>query len=338
MAAVLPVVTSAGARAVVGVRAPGRLHLGFLDPAGSLGRRWGSVGLVIDGYVTEVEIGPAGVDTLSAGDADAERELDRSAALLQTLRRHTGITSPVALRLVRMLPAHAGFGSGTQLALAIGRAFVRAHGLEVPTATLGAWLGRGERSGIGVAGFDQGGLLVDGGPGASGRPAPLLARLALPADWCVVVVEDRRGHGLAGAAERAALAELPPLPASAAAEICHQTLMRVLAGAAAGDFDAFAGGVGRIQQILGEHFAPVQRDSAWTSRDVGAVLQRLERAATRTLGIGQSSWGPTGFAFAPSTVVASRLLETLPRLDPALGVQLVGVRNRGATVVEHPAR
>ena len=30
------------------VQAPGRLHLGFLDPAGTLGRRFGSLGLVID--------------------------------------------------------------------------------------------------------------------------------------------------------------------------------------------------------------------------------------------------------------------------------------------------
>ena len=41
---------------------------------------------------------------------------------------------PLHLRLVRVLPAHAGFGSGTQLALAIGRAFAQWHGLELSTA------------------------------------------------------------------------------------------------------------------------------------------------------------------------------------------------------------
>ena len=42
--------------AAVTVRAPGRLHLGFLDPAGSLGRRFGSLGLVVNGFETEIEL------------------------------------------------------------------------------------------------------------------------------------------------------------------------------------------------------------------------------------------------------------------------------------------
>ena len=32
----------------VSVNAPGRLHLGFLDPSGTLGRRFGSLGLMIE--------------------------------------------------------------------------------------------------------------------------------------------------------------------------------------------------------------------------------------------------------------------------------------------------
>jgi beta-ribofuranosylaminobenzene 5'-phosphate synthase len=55
----------------VRVSAPGRLHLGFLDPAGTLGRRFGSLGLVIDGFETVVEIGPADSDTYTAAGAAA---------------------------------------------------------------------------------------------------------------------------------------------------------------------------------------------------------------------------------------------------------------------------
>ena len=46
--------------AAFSVRAPGRLHLGFLDPSGTLGRRFGSLGLTIEGFETE-EIGRAHV-------------------------------------------------------------------------------------------------------------------------------------------------------------------------------------------------------------------------------------------------------------------------------------
>jgi beta-ribofuranosylaminobenzene 5'-phosphate synthase len=337
MAAVSPALTRLDAKAGVAVRAAGRLHLGFLDPAGTLGRRFGSIGLVIEGFATEVELAPAAEDLLAADDRAGEAELGRVAAHLQRLREQTGRTAPLNLRLRGTLAPHAGFGSGTQLALALGRAFVRLHGLDVPTTTLAAWLGRGLRSGVGIAGFDQGGLIVDGGPAADGGAAPVLARLAMPAEWRVVVVEDRRLQGLMGADERAALAALPPLPQAAAADICHQVLMRVLPGAAAGDFGAFAAGVGCLQRVLGEHFAPAQQGSAWTSAAVGRLLGALQHEAGTELGIGQSSWGPTGFAFVPSAAAAQRHLDALAdRIDPALAVHVVGARNRGAT--EHLAR
>ena len=136
----------------VTVTAPGRLHLGFLDPAGTLGRRFGSIGLVIEGYETEVRLSAAHADVLSADGAEAQAELARAAQHVQRLREHTGLRTPLALHLARVLPAHAGFGSGTQLALAVGRAFAALHGLDLATPALGHWLGRGLRSGIGIAG------------------------------------------------------------------------------------------------------------------------------------------------------------------------------------------
>ena len=196
------------ARAAIRVCAPGRLHLGFLDPSGSLGRRFGSLGLVIEGFETEVVISSASEDAVFADTPAARGEVDRVAACLQRLRERTGRRDPLALRLRRALPAHAGFGSGTQLALAVGRAFALWHGLNIATTTLARWLGRGLRSGVGIAGFDHGGLLVDGGPGADGVPAPLLARVALPQGWRIVVAMDERARGLSGPDERAAIAGL----------------------------------------------------------------------------------------------------------------------------------
>jgi len=72
---------------VLTLRAPGRLHLGFLDPAGSLGRRFGSLGLVIDGIETEVELSASPLDQLIAGNEAARAELERASRYLQLLRR-----------------------------------------------------------------------------------------------------------------------------------------------------------------------------------------------------------------------------------------------------------
>lgn len=329
-------------RSAVGVRAPGRLHLGFLDPSGSLGRRFGSVGLVIDGFETELELSAAATDTVQADTEDAAAELDRAADCLRRLRRESGLQQPLQLRLRRALPAHAGFGSGTQLALAIGRAFACWHGLRIDSATLAGWLGRGLRSGIGIAGFDQGGLLVDGGPGADGRPAPLLARQPLPAGWRIVVVQDEHRRGLSGADERRAIATLPPLPRAQAAEICHQVLMRVLPGAAVAEFAAFAEGLNRVQELLGEHFAPAQGGSAWTSPAVGRLMVWLRHhGGADAAAIGQSSWGPTGFVILPSAVAARSLVDAARAagvVDAALNLQIVAGRNHGAVVTDTRGR
>jgi beta-ribofuranosylaminobenzene 5'-phosphate synthase len=325
---------------MVSVRAPGRLHLGFLDPAGSLGRRFGSVGLVIDGFQTAVALSAAPVDEVIAAREEAAAEIDRAAACLQTLRQVTGCHAPVRLQLLEVLPPHTGFGSGTQLALAVGRAFAHLHGLDMDTPTLARWLGRGLRSGIGIAGFDQGGLLVDGGPGPDGAPAPLLARMDLPAAWRVIVVQDPQHRGLSGPQERQALAALPPLPQAAAAEICHQVLMRVLPGAAGGEFGLFAAGVTRMQQVLGEHFAPAQGGTGFTSPAVGRLVEWLALSHDGASAIGQSSWGPTAFAIVASLAEAEALVaaaRAAGKIDPRLTVRIVGARNRGAAVARHAA-
>jgi beta-ribofuranosylaminobenzene 5'-phosphate synthase len=320
--------------------APARLHLGFLDPAGSLGRRFGSVGLVVNGFDTEIELSASPREQVSAPADTDPAEVERAVQHLRVLQRQSGRREPMRLRLLRQPPAHTGFGSGTQLALAIGRAFAQWHGLNLGTPTLARWLGRGARSGIGIAGFDRGGLLVDGGPGAGGEPGSVLARMPFPAAWRVLVVQDSAHQGLSGAAEADAIDTLPPLPQAHAAEICHQVLMRVLPGAASAEFAPFAAGVTRIQRVLGEHFAAAQGGGAFTSAAVGRLIEWIaefsadgpdeHRAAT-----GQSSWGPTSFAILASqahaeAVVAAARASNL--VAPSLVLRIVSGRNTGASI------
>ena len=323
-----------GRRALT-LQAPARLHLGFLDPAGTLGRRFGSIGLVVEGFETIVAMRPSQAPEVTAQSPAAQAALSRAAEHLQVLQQRTGRTDPVSLRLLDVLPAHAGFGSGTQLALAVGRAFAQVHGLEIDTPQIARWLGRGLRSGVGIAGFDQGGLLVDGGPGVDGTPAPLLARLPFPSAWRVVLVMDQRHRGLSGGDERQAIAALPPLPQAVAADICHQVLMRVLPGAATAAFAPFAAGVRRIQQVLGEHFAPAQSGDAYTSAAVGRLVEWIGGATGAA--IGQSSWGPTGFAILPTEADARACVAAAQAagvVDPALQVHVVRGRNQGARISE----
>jgi beta-RFAP synthase len=328
----LPTATQGWPFGRVRVHAPARLHLGFLDPAGTLGRRFGSLGLVIDGPATVLELGRGHADSFETF-ADGAAALDRARGYLETLRRATDCRAPVRLCVRSAPPAHVGLGSGTQLALALGRAFCTAFDLSLSSARLAAMLGRGARSGVGVAGFDQGGLLLDGGPQADGSPAVPLARIAMPAAWRAILVLDSSAQGLYGPAEQAALAGLAPLPHAVSAEICHQVLMRVLPGAAGAEFAPFAAGLSRMQELLGRHFAPAQQGRAFTSEAVGRLLRWIaERTAA---GVGQSSWGPTGFAFLPSEEQARALLAAAGAagvVAPALEILVIRARNQGAMV------
>ncbi len=321
----------------VRVHAPGRLHLGFFDPSASLGRRFGSLGLVIGDCETVVELAHSPEDAFTA-HGQATAELTRAHTHVETMRRATRCRTPLRLHIHHVLPAHAGLGSGTQLALAVGRAFCELFSVSMTTAQIAGLTGRGRRSGVGIAGFDHGGLLVDGGPRSDGTPAALLSRLELPARWRVLLVLDPAARGLCGAEEKAAIANLPPLPREKAAAICHEMLMRLLPGAAGAEFAPFATGLTRIQRILGQHFAPAQGGRCFTSPAVGRLIEWIGSHAPAA--IGQSSWGPTGFAILPS-VEEAEVIMAAARLagvsDPGLQLRLVGARNHGATVTRVPA-
>ena len=330
----MPAAIAVGAMSAARVRvcAPARLHLGFLDPAATLGRRFGSVGLVLDGLDTIVELAGAASDRFEAW-AGGEAALARALGHLRTLRAATRRTAPLRLVLRAAPPMHAGLGSGTQLALAVGTAFSRLFDLGLGSGPLATLLGRGARSGVGIAGFDQGGLLLDGGPRADGTPAALLARVPLPEAWRVIVALDPRVRGLSGAQEKAALATLAPLPCAVSAEICHEVLMRLLPGAAGAEFEPFAAGVSRIQRLLGDHFAPAQQGRRFTSAAVARLMDWI--GAHATAGIGQSSWGSAGFAIVRSAEDARLALASARAagvLDPSLEVDVATARNRGASV------
>jgi beta-ribofuranosylaminobenzene 5'-phosphate synthase len=160
--------------------------------------------------------------------------------------------------------------------------------------------------------------------------------MALPEEWRIVVVQDGRERGLAGSDEQSALAALGAMPASHAAAICHEVLMRVLPGAASAEFDIFAVGVSRVQELLGEYFAPVQNGRSYTSAAVGRLMDWVAASAHRAA-VGQSSWGPTGFAVVESQGRAEALesaAHTAGLIERGLRLRIVAPRNRGAEIVD----
>ena len=306
--------------------APARLHLGFLDMNGGLGRRFGSLGLAIDNPVTRLSIRRAATTHIEGAEAErASRHLD-------LLTRHLGLTSQYSLTVHEAIPAHCGLGSGTQLALAIAAALRRLEGLAPDISEDAILLRRGARSGIGAGLFERGGLIVDGGRGERTTTPPVIARIGFPQEWRVILVLDPQIKGMHGPQERIAFAQLPPFEAAAAAEICRLVLIKALPALVEGDIGCFGDAIARIQEIVGDYFAPAQGGAPYASAAVAEVMGALRKHGAR--GVGQSSWGPTGFAFAPDAKEAQRLYDLVREKVITLGVDIAICKglNHGAIV------
>ncbi len=312
------------------VRAPARLHLGFLDLSGGVGRRYGGLGLAIDAPKTKLSVAMA--SSFSASGPESDR------ALLAAHRYGAEFAPDIkfCVEIERAIPTHAGLGSGTQLNLAIGAAILKLSGQNRSGAQIGALAERGARSAIGIAAFEHGGFIVDAGksldPAHASAPPPVVMRAPFPDDWRAILIMDEQIQGVHGDRETAAFASLPPFPSAAAAHICHLVLMQLAPALYESDIASFGAALTQIQEIVGHHFASAQGGSAWSSPAVGRMASKLKDAGA--VGIGQSSWGPTGFAFTPTETAAKSLYHSFVGDAKADGLKLLIVRGRntGATI------
>nr|WP_245404799.1 beta-ribofuranosylaminobenzene 5'-phosphate synthase family protein [Ancylobacter gelatini] len=315
--------------ATIRVVAPARLHLGFLDLAGTLGRRFGSLGLTLERPCLVLRLRPS--PTLDASGPDADRARRAAEKALGWL----GISGGADITIDTALPPHAGLGSGTQLALAVSAGMAALHRRDMSLREIGAALGRGARSAIGIGAFTEGGFLLDGGKKLNSQDnsaPPLLARHAFPSHWRVILAYDHGHSGLSGTDEVTAMDTLPPFPDSLAGHLARLTLMQALPALVEEEIGPFGAAIGEIQHRLGEHYAQAQ-GGRYTSAAVGEAMGWLESQGIA--GVGQSSWGPTGFAFIGDAAQAERLLDALRQRyagHATLRFDCVRGRNAGAQI------
>jgi beta-RFAP synthase len=311
--------------------APGRLHIGFLDLNGGLGRRFGSLGVSLERPATRLLMETA--ERASASGPDSDRAL----VALSRVAEAFGVDDRVRIVVEEALPAHSGLGSGTQMALAVGVGASRLAGRDLPAAEIAAALSRGARSSIGLAAFEGGGVLLDGGKPvgvADAPPPPLLSRIPVPEAWRILLIFDRGRAGLSGARETEAMDALPEFPEALADRLCRLVVMAALPAAATGDANAFGIAVGEIQRRVGDHFAAFQ-GGRFTSADVAEALFVIQAAGVP--GVGQSSWGPTGFAVFGSATQAEAVAQDLRSRfadRPNLLFDVVRGANDGAVIEE----
>ena len=321
-----------------------RLHMGFFDLNGGLGRKFGGIGLALDApqlaLIASASDTSAPLLITALGNANAS-VVAKATKIASQMMTQLKIKGHLHLHVEQHIAEHAGLGSGTQLALAIGSAISHLYHLNLTTLQIAQLAGRGARSGIGIAAFNDGGVLVDGGRAVdatiTSKLPPLLARYDFPDAWRVLLILDSSFPGIHGEEERSAFNQLPEFSANLAAHLCRHVLMQAMPALVEQDLTAFGHSIQELQMHVGDYFSPVQ-GGRYASPLVANVLQHLHHMGVACFG--QSSWGPTGFAVFETDEAAQAHLQQLQSKfsDSALSWMVCGGRNHSAIIKSLPLK
>ena len=315
----------------VAVQTGSRLHLGPLAHRPAAGRHFGGVGLMIDRPGVQLSASAADRDEVSGPDAIKER-VEKILARYRQQVSDDRQPPNCRVEIHQVIPAHQGLGSGTQLALAVGRALAELAGeAEGPVLELAWRVGRGKRSALGIHGFAQGGVLVDGGKRNPDEIGTLIWRREFPEAWRIVLITPPHAAGLSGPDELAAFHQLAGMPEAMTDRLCRLVLMDLLPAVVERDFRGVSEAIYEYGQQVGSYFEPIQG-----GRFASPLMETLAKSLRQRgrWGIGQSSWGPTIFVLEKSENSALELVGEL-RSDAkwaGCAFQIATPLNRGAVV------
>jgi len=296
----------------VRVSAPSRLHLGDIDPFG-IGRFGYAPLLAIDAPRTIVDAADAeGLEVKAEGGGEAEGYARRVVEALSLPGANVSVPSTP--------PRHSGFGSTTSLALSIGKAVAMAYSRDVDALQLLKMTGRTSTGGVHT--FQSGGFALTGGLKVKlGEPLfereqplypPLIVRLQFPEDWRFVLVTPRQAKvGPHGDSEEETFRSLrvrkPPTA------LIHKAYFIVASKMVPAILEenpkAFGEALTEVQVTVGKIYEPVQGSifnpsSQW-------IIPHLKSHGA--LGLGQSSWGPTVYAFLDGDGEALKMKSRLEK-------------------------
>ncbi|CAB49927.1 beta-ribofuranosylaminobenzene 5'-phosphate synthase family protein [Pyrococcus abyssi] len=306
------------------VRTPRRLHLGMIDPTGSLGRRFGSIGVALEGGY-EIKVTPAGSLTIEADEED-RKVIERVVKELN-LKYETGLDYYIEVR--RSIPRHIGLGSTTQLTLAIASAILRIAKKEVPIEDVAFSLGRSRESGASLYVFKYGGLVIDGG--VKDKYPPLVMRHEFPENWAFLLVIPKVKRGLSEEEEKDIMFGSNFGKVEIAKEISHRLLLGLIPALVERDIESFGRFLSEIQELVGSHFSTFQGGTF--REDIGIIVEILKEL---TYGAGQSSWGPTVYGLIKKeefNLVKTKVIDSLNDYGIKAEVELGIPRNKGAEIV-----
>jgi len=280
---------------------------------GELGRVDGSLGVSIDKPNVE----------LTAWLSDETKVYGEEAMRVEAMAKHflskVESTERISISVNKVIPAHVGLGSETQLSLAAAASIAKLLDLELSTLELAQIMGRGGTSGIGVAAFDRGGLIIDGGhsfgrekeketflPSNASKapPAEVLARYDFPEDWGFILAVPNVHKGVHGQRETEVFRKYCPVAGCEVGVISRIILVKLLPSLLDRDIETFGSGLSELQEL---GFAKATKSLMHPV--TAKCIQTLLRGGA--YGAGQSSFGPTAYGLVEREEPREDLMFTL---------------------------
>ena len=280
------------------VISPSRLACCLIDLNGSRGRIDGCLGITLQKPQIRVHVQKVTDKIQVIWPGNEVKVLEE---VTQRIKDDLKIQGGAIIQVQECYPAHCGLGRNTQLYLSVAAGLAAIYKRKMATRELATLLQRGGTSGAGVAAFEGGGVILDGGhtfgegkekqsflPSSRSQasPALLLARYPFPQNWRLVCIRVENIRGKSGEEEVEFFRHHCPVNASDVADTSWILLMQLLPSLITRDLKTFNTAIESLQ-LLGF------KKAIWQSlpTEVHIVTQIMQDIGIP--GIGLSSFGPT---------------------------------------------
>jgi beta-ribofuranosylaminobenzene 5'-phosphate synthase len=299
----------------VRISTPSRLHFGLIDFNGGLGRIDGGAGVAISRPRNLLSVCSSSRFLVNGSDPELIKGIARK------ICDKLGKPLPdMEITVEDQIHNHTGFGSKTQISLALAYLICREYGITYASIEeLARLVGRGGTSGIGVRAFDRGGFILDCGhsfgagrektsclpsSAANAKISPQVLRCDVPEHWRFVLVTPLNYEGSHGKSEVDIFQSNFPVDAAEVDRICRIVLMQMVPGILEKDIETFGSAINGIQ-TLGFKNVEIQLKAPLVP-NILAIMN-----SNGSFGSGMSSFGPTVFGLADSDRKAEQIQKSV---------------------------
>jgi beta-ribofuranosylaminobenzene 5'-phosphate synthase len=326
------------------IETPSRLHVTLIDLNGRYGRIDGGVGITTRSPCLILEA-TAGCEETRIEFSEKDIPIDtiedyhkKIFSASHIINEYLNMDESYLFNVREVFPSHSGLGSGTQLSLATAKLILKMHDHDLPASKIGELVGRGGTSGIGVASFEDGGFIIDGGhkksvkkdflPSSASKasPPPIIARYDFPEDWKIILAIPHVERKVFGDGEVNIFQKYCPIPLGEVQELTHLLFMKMMPAVIEEDLDSFGDAVNNIQSI-GFKKIELKLQNPF----IKELMENLENAGSA--GVGMSSFGPTVYAVTDTNTnqICRAARNSMKGMDGE--IILTGAQNSGAQII-----